>query len=295
MWIFTLIVEVGQSLCVFLEAGDAEWRSRFLLLSALWSVCGFPTAVSFRHFSNFIPPARQSGKGWQGGLKYWVMRIINQGSSAEFLLFFFFFLISSQGNEQQRSNLQWSSCSGGGAHQFSGQSTWPQGLLSLQLGMLQIESVINWEVIRRSPCVEGMADKERDVLPDSAGGEKLRLYTHLFPNTSDFLARAKTRLSKKDKNGFVAIQQQDILKPSSPSLSFHWSSLVASSCTCYKMMNSPCTTEGLQITTCFPQITGTKCTATFNFKVGGRNHQNGEGKQNTFGGRIRPSSSPGIV
>lgn len=60
-------------------------ENQFLPLSALWSVCGFPIAIGSRHFGNCIPPARQSGKGWQGGLKYWVMRIINQGSSSEFL------------------------------------------------------------------------------------------------------------------------------------------------------------------------------------------------------------------
>lgn len=86
-------MEVGQRLYAFLayNMGDAERRSRFLLSSALWSVCGFPIAVSSRHFGSFIPPARQSGKSWQGRLKYWVMKIINQQPSVEFIFYFFFF------------------------------------------------------------------------------------------------------------------------------------------------------------------------------------------------------------
>lgn len=85
-------MEVGQRLYAFLayNMGDAERRSRFLLSSALWSVCGFPIAVSSRHFGSFIPPARQSGKSWQGRLKYWVMKIINQQPSVEFIFYFFF-------------------------------------------------------------------------------------------------------------------------------------------------------------------------------------------------------------
>lgn len=92
--------------CIFFNAWSGGWpelvcisgsrrcwmEEPFFVLSALWSVCGFPIAISSRHFGNFTPPARQSGKGWQGGFKYWVMRIINQGPSADFLLFFIFCL-----------------------------------------------------------------------------------------------------------------------------------------------------------------------------------------------------------
>lgn len=101
--------------CIFFNAWSGGWpelacisgswrcwmEEPVFVLSALWSVCGFPIAISSRHFGNFTPPARQSGKGWQGGFKYWVMRIINQGPSADFLLFFIFFVSGQWAAEEQ--------------------------------------------------------------------------------------------------------------------------------------------------------------------------------------------------
>lgn len=146
----------------FWNLGDAEWRSGFLLSSALWSVCGFPIAVSSRHFGSFIPPARQSGKSWQGRLNYWVMKIINQQPPLEFIFFFSSFLVS--GERAAGDPLSVGLRLHCGCSQCSTQITLPQRLLSLHVELLQIKMVIYWD--KGLSCARGSANKDKEIIPD---------------------------------------------------------------------------------------------------------------------------------